>query len=521
MPFESRFASDANREALGTLRWILSRAEEGFFIFTADSPELQRAVARELQAENSENTAVFDYAATAERAYSYRTLARWAKDHPEQGTYIVVNLQLALGEERDIYNLNLSRDMLSGHKKIWLFGMTRETDDRLTRSAVDFYSFVRVRESFAEAKPEPRTPVIEPALSYSGFTSAKQAREFIRAYSGMENEYTKLDVSVNTAREALLSAAITLTHLAEAYRFIADYDKAMSLYLKVLEINEKVFGKDHPATAASYNNIATVYFDQGDYAEALEWHEKALSIFEKILGEEHPATASSYNNIAMIYHSQGDYPKAFEWFEKVLALREKILGVEHPDTAGSYNNIASVYCAQKNYAKALEWHKKALAIHEKVLGLNHPNTIISYDNIAMIYHEQGDYRKALEYYEKALTIREKILDEDHPSIVISYNNIALVYDRQGDYPEALKWYKKALRIREKVLGKEHPDTARNYNNIAGVYHDQGDYAKALEWYEKSYRITLATLGAEHPTTVQIKKNMQAARDSAGVDMPSL
>jgi len=265
----------------------------------------------------------------------------------------------------------------------------------------------------------------------------------------------------------------------------ANYDKALKVCNRLVKLCEDFFGKEHPATTGSYNNIGVIYNKRGDYDKSLEYHPKALDIYEKVLGKEHPDTASSYNNIGNVYMNRGDYDKSLEYHQKALEIREKVLGKEHPDTASSYNNIGLVYSDLDDYDKAQEYHQKALDIYEKVLGKEHPDTASSYNNIGNVYKNRGDYDKSLEYHQKALEIREKVLGKEHPKTAMSYNNIGNVYKNRGDYDKSLEYHQKALEIREKVLGKEHPKTAMSYNNIGNVYKNRGDYDKALEYYKKA------------------------------------
>jgi tetratricopeptide (TPR) repeat protein len=162
------------------------------------------------------------------------------------------------------------------------------------------------------------------------------------------------------------------------------YGEALEEYKKALDIRERVLGKDHPSTAATYNNIANVYNSQGLYGEALEEYKKALDIKERKLGKDHPDTAVTYNNIAKVYDSQGLYPEALEEYKKALDIKERKLGKDHPSTAVTYNNIANVYRSQGLYDAALAEHKKALDIYERVLGKDHPSTISAQKRINLL-----------------------------------------------------------------------------------------------------------------------------------------
>ena len=265
----------------------------------------------------------------------------------------------------------------------------------------------------------------------------------------------------------------------------AHYDKALEVLKRLIKLCEEFYGKEHPDTAMSYNNIGIVYKNRGKYDKALEYYQKALVIQEKVLGKEHPNTATSYNNIGNVYSDRGEYDKAMEFHKLALDIEEKVLGKEHSDSARSYNNIGNVYANRGDYDKALEYYMKSLDIREKVLGKEHPKTAASYNNIGNVYYYRGDYDKALDYYKQALDIKEKVLGKEHPDTARSYGNIGLVYKNRGDYDKALEYYKLALVIQEKVLGKEHPDTARSYGNIGLVYKNRGDYNKALEFYKKA------------------------------------
>ena len=130
-----------------------------------------------------------------------------------------------------------------------------------------------------------------------------------------------------------------------------EYDRAVIIAKKALEVAEKNHGKDHPVVATSLNTLAMLYYSQGQYAQAEPLYKRSLAIREKALGPDHPDVATSLNNLATLYHLQGRYAKAEPLFKRSLAITEKALGPDHPDVATSLNNLAALYRNQG------QWHR--------------------------------------------------------------------------------------------------------------------------------------------------------------------
>jgi tetratricopeptide (TPR) repeat protein len=66
------------------------------------------------------------------------------------------------------------------------------------------------------------------------------------------------------------------------------YDRAMVVAKKALEVAEQTVGPDHPSVATSLNNLAALYKTQGQYAQAEPLYKRSLAIREKALGPDHP-----------------------------------------------------------------------------------------------------------------------------------------------------------------------------------------------------------------------------------------
>jgi len=70
-----------------------------------------------------------------------------------------------------------------------------------------------------------------------------------------------------------------------------------------------------------YNNIAVVYYDQKKYTEALDFYKKSLAIRKQHLPSNHPAIAASHNNIGLVYSNLNKYDIAMS-YENIALIHE-------------------------------------------------------------------------------------------------------------------------------------------------------------------------------------------------------
>jgi len=67
-----------------------------------------------------------------------------------------------------------------------------------------------------------------------------------------------------------------------------------------------VLGPQHPSVATSLNNLAVLYKEMGDYEKALPLSQRTLEICEKILGPKHPNTMIIRNNFMQSANNRED-----------------------------------------------------------------------------------------------------------------------------------------------------------------------------------------------------------------------
>lgn len=124
------------------------------------------------------------------------------------------------------------------------------------------------------------------------------------------------DIIEKMDMEGRIEQAKFIDSLAFLLYHMGEYKQSEGLFKKVLLINAKILGKEHPDTYNSYNDLAGLYESQGKYKISLSYYCKAYTIFLHKLGVNHPNTQKVYKNFElayMAYNPEGDFE---QWLEE-------------------------------------------------------------------------------------------------------------------------------------------------------------------------------------------------------------
>ena len=220
-------------------------------------------------------------------------------------------------------------------------------------------------------------------MNIFGDKFALEAPDFASFCSTLKSQY---DTSfIKEAQEAIAEEDIEELNSLSAQSWRAgEYDKALELATKAMELATEKYGENHPSTATSYNNIGTAWDSKGEYDKAIEYYDKALKIKLATIGENHPSTATTYNNLGLAWSNMGEYDKAIEYYEKAFKIQLATIGDNHPDTAASYNNLGSAWGNKEEYDKAIEYYGKALKILNDVFPNGHPYIDITTESLELV-----------------------------------------------------------------------------------------------------------------------------------------
>lgn len=301
---------------------------------------------------------------------------------------------------------------------------------------------------------------------------------------------------------------------------LQNYDLALNIYSRTLELQLDTLGEVHPKTTATYQDIGLVQANLGDFDQALRSLQKCLEIQEEIYGSYSPEVAITRSHLGHTIVERGDdgdelleHRGALQQYRKALVIREKCLGEDHLDVAGSYQNIGQSLCKLGDFQGALAAYRESLSILESLLGENHAEVAVAHSLLGNVLHEQGDFQGAMEEYSFALAIREEVHGKSHVSTADSHTQIGQLLTDVQDYDEAEARHRKALRIRDTILGKESPEAAESHYWIGFVLNQKGDYEAALKEHNMAYTIRSTILPKKHPDTKASLRSIRANENS--------
>jgi tetratricopeptide (TPR) repeat protein len=177
------------------------------------------------------------------------------------------------------------------------------------------------------------------------------------------------------------------SHLARVvHNYLKEYDQAIYLYRKSIEINLELEGTND-CVAISYYNIGLVYIEIKEWEKALKCLEQSHEIHEERFGMEHFRTARVYNSIGEVHAEKGDYDTAMKFLDNALEIHK--IPTENYyqslEAAATYRVIGRVHEKKGDIDMALNYYSRSLRIYEKVNGMNHPETIKVYNHTSSAY----------------------------------------------------------------------------------------------------------------------------------------
>jgi CHAT domain-containing protein len=212
--------------------------------------------------------------------------------------------------------------------------------------------------------------------------------------------------------------------------------------------SRKELGEENDVTAQAYHWVAYFMQVNNQFGEAEKLWLKALEIDEKLHGKESLKTTRRLNMLGNYYREKGDFARARELLLRALAIREEKLGKEHLDTGSVLYSLASLSATVGEYEKAEEYFLRAIPILEKSWDkfFLHENVGNPLTNLAYMYLRMDDTYKAEQCVLRALESDKRDPEASRKLLPYRLGVLVRVYWRRGDYDEAKKYLEESLAV---------------------------------------------------------------------------
>jgi tetratricopeptide (TPR) repeat protein len=138
--------------------------------------------------------------------------------------------------------------------------------------------------------------------------------------------------------------------------------------------SERVFGKDHPNTAACLCTLGACLVKLGESKIAITEMERAKLIYETHFGPDDLMTASALNNLAPAYRDEDDFRAAIDAATRAARIRLTELGPHHISTATSVQNLGLALSGLGLLTEALSCYYTVEAMLRNAVGPAHART---------------------------------------------------------------------------------------------------------------------------------------------------
>ena len=277
-----------------------------------------------------------------------------------------------------------------------------------------------------------------------------------------------------------------------------DFNNAIKYALKILDIQEKSIGKNHPDYAFTLGNIGVNYLAVSQYDKALAINLEVVELRKRILGVEDEEYHLALGNLASTYSKLGQYPKALTINLELLEIRERIIGKKHLDYIQTSQNIASNYSKLGKYQKALESYLEVIKMYNDISNTETQGYAMAINNLASTYYKLGDFHKSLEYRTKGLSLFENLVPKGHPVLLKVIKELGNNFGALDDEFIAVDTINYVLKKIESNLGKENEYYALGLQSLVICYYNIKNYSRALNLCNETLSIQQKLLGKINP-----------------------
>jgi serine/threonine protein kinase/tetratricopeptide (TPR) repeat protein len=168
-----------------------------------------------------------------------------------------------------------------------------------------------------------------------------------------------------------LGVATTLSNLAAAAVWMADYPLAEGYQREAIGILQVTVSRNHPDHAAALDTLGFILMERGKFGEAEQLLTEALDIERAVFGEHNQRVGQIESHLGMLYDAQGETARATQAAQVAVDIATDKLGMGHYLTGYYLDSLANLYLKANDLAAAERVARQSLAVYAQSLPLRH------------------------------------------------------------------------------------------------------------------------------------------------------
>ncbi len=210
---------------------------------------------------------------------------------------------------------------------------------------------------------------------------------------------------------------------ARVMLFRKNLDEAKALYLKGIEVTDKIGGSEESLSAKStiLNNLGYLEEELEDPESAYEHYKEAVEIDKKLSETEENLSnlADHLGNLAVFENRLGNKEACKARIKETLEIRRKLpeLPKNMNDMVDMLYGLSSIELCENDFESAKAHKEEALSLERKIdekvpdLPQNLQNLARELNSLAMIENKLGNLEKARDYMEEQVELRKEKFPE--------------------------------------------------------------------------------------------------------------
>jgi len=240
-----------------------------------------------------------------------------------------------------------------------------------------------------------------------------------------QDAINQTDIEQNVLLRGKMQEPFSSENLKPIYQTMGDvlsthssYEQSEPQYQRMIAIDIKSLGPNHPSVADDLSRLAKLYITQKRYEDAQIMLNRALSIYQSNYGDDNLLVIRTRAALASVYSEMGKPEQATSLYQQSLSQARTTLGPNSLETAQLLNDIAFLYFREGKLEDAGTFYKWALASTEAAVGAQDPLVAACLKDYSRVLQSQGKTAEAAEMEARANDILANGISPSNPTKLV-------------------------------------------------------------------------------------------------------